>query len=274
MALLDHSRSRRAGLRDLVGRFLEDWGDPTWMTGTYDPELDLLYWCAGNPAPDFDGKDRLGDNLYSNSVLALDPDDGKLRWHYQFTPHDVHDWDANEVPVLLDREFQGKKRKLLVQANRNGFYYVLDRETGEFLLGKPFARMTWASGIGSDGRPQVLPDTDPTEEGNYQCPGVGGATNWMAPAYNPDTGLLNVTIREECTTYYTSEQEFQEGHFFTGSTFQVPDEDTWGGGQGPGPDLRRDPLGVQILCSLLGRDPFDRRRTPVHRGYAGLFHGP
>ena len=204
-------------------------GAPTWMTGTYDPELDLLYWCAGNPAPDFDGKDRLGDNLYSNSVLALDPDDGKLRWHYQFTPHDVHDWDANEVPVLLDREFQGKKRKLLVQANRNGFYYVLDRETGEFLLGKPFARMTWASGIGSDGRPQVLPDTSPTEEGNYQCPGVGGATNWMAPAYNPDTGLLAVTIREECTTYYSSEQEFQEGHFFMGSTFQVPDEDTWGG---------------------------------------------
>ena len=204
-------------------------GAPTWMTGTYDPDLDLLYWCTGNPAMAFSGENRLGDNLYSDSVLALNPDNGDLRWHFQFTPHDLHDWDANEVPVLLDLELEGKKRKLLVQANRNGFYYVLDRVNGEFLLARPFTRVSWASGVGPDGRPQVLPDTDPTEEGNYVCPGVGGGANWMAPAFNPSTGLLYVVIREECSIYYTSEQEFHVAHFSMGSTFQIPDEDTWGG---------------------------------------------
>ena len=204
-------------------------GAPTWTTGTYDPDLDLLYWCTGNPALAFSGENRLGDNLYSDSVLALDPDDGTLRWYFQFTPHDLHDWDANEVTVLLDAKMEGKERKLLVQANRNGFYYVLDREDGKFLLGKPFGRVTWASGLGPDGRPKVLPDTSPTEEGNYVCPGVGGASNWMAPSYNPETGLLYVVFVEECSTYYTSEQDFHEGHFSLGSTFQVPEEPSWGG---------------------------------------------
>ena len=204
-------------------------GAPTWMTGTYDPQLDLLYWPVGNPNPDFDGSKRKGDNLYSNSIVALDPDHGKLRWYFQFTPHDLHDWDANETPVLLDLEMDGEERKLLVQANRNGFYYVLDRTSGDFLRAQPFGRVTWASGIDPDGRPRVLPDTAPTPEGNYQCPGIGGAANWMAPSYNPDTGLLYVVYLEECTTYYTSKQEMQEGHFFMGSTFQVPEEETWGG---------------------------------------------
>ena len=199
------------------------------MTGTYDPQLDLLYWPVGNPNPDFDGSKRKGDNLYSNSIVALDPDHGKLRWYFQFTPHDLHDWDANETPVLLDLEMDGEERKLLVQANRNGFYYVLDRTSGDFLRAQPFGRVTWASGIDPDGRPRVLPDTAPTPEGNYQCPGIGGAANWMAPSYNPDTGLLYVVYLEECTTYYTSKQEMQEGHFFMGSTFQVPEEETWGG---------------------------------------------
>ena len=204
-------------------------GAPTWMTGTYDPELDLLYWATGNPAPDLNGETRLGDNLYSASVVALDPDTGKMKWYFQFTPHDVHDWDANEVPVLLDLEMDGKPRKLLVHSNRNGFYYVLDRETGEFLHANPVARVTWASGIDSKGRPQVLPNTDPTPEGNRQCPGMGGGSNWMAPSYNPDTGLLYVVVREECTNYFSSEQELEPGHFWLGSFPQVkPDEDTWG----------------------------------------------
>ena len=204
-------------------------GAPTWMTGTYDPQLDLLYWGTGNPAPDLYGKDRLGDNLYSNCVVALDPDTGKLKWHFQFTPHDLHDWDANEVPVLLDLEMRGKPRKLLVQANRNGFYYVLDRRDGEFLLATPIARVTWASGIGADGRPQVLPDTSPTPEGNYQCPGMGGGPNWMASSYNPETGLLYIVVREECTVYYSAKQELEPGHFFLGSFPGVrADEESWG----------------------------------------------
>ena len=148
-------------------------GAPTWMTGTYDPELDLLYWCTGNPAPDLNGETRLGDNLYSASVVALDPDTGKMKWYFQFTPHDVHDWDANEVPVLLDLEMDGKPRKLLVQSNRNGFYYVLDRETGEFLHANAVARVTWASGIDANGRPMVLPNTAPTPGRQPAVPGNG-----------------------------------------------------------------------------------------------------
>ena len=204
-------------------------GAPTWMTGTYDPELDLLYWGVGNPAPDFNGDNRKGDNLYSDSVIALDPDNGELRWHFQFTPHDSHDWDANEVHMLLDLEIGGTGRKVVVQANRNGFYYVLDRETGEFLLAKKFARVTWASGVGPDGRPQVLPDTTPTEQGNYVCPGVAGAANWMASSYNPEAGLFYFMAREECSIFFSEEQEFREGQFFMGSTTQLrADEETWG----------------------------------------------
>ncbi len=204
-------------------------GAPTWMTGTYDPQLDLLYWGTGNPAPDLYGEDRLGDNLYSNCVLALDPDTGELKWHFQFTPHDLHDWDANEVSVLLDLEMDGKPRKLLVQANRNGFYYVLDRVDGQFLLAKPIARVTWASGIGPDGRPQVLPNTSPTPDGNYQCPGMGGGPNWMAPSYNLETGLLYIVVREECQIYFNTKQELEPGHFFLGSfPGSPPDEKTWG----------------------------------------------
>src|SRR6202008_3445218 len=127
----------------------------TWMTGTYDPQLDTLYWPAGNPGPDFYGDDRPGDNLYTDSILALDAKTGKLKWHYQFTPHDVHDWDAQEPPVLVDTNWQGQPRKLLLQANRNGFFYVLDRTNGQLLLGKQFLKkLNWAeSTIGKDGRP-------------------------------------------------------------------------------------------------------------------------
>ena len=189
----------------------------------------MLYWCTGNPAPDLNGETRLRENLYSASVVALDPDTGEKQWHFQFTPHDVHDWDANEFPVLLDLEMDGKPGKLLVQSNRNGFYYVLDRASGEFMHATPVARSTWFAGIGSDGRPQILPNTAPTSEGNRQCPGMGGGSNWMAPSCNPGTGLLYVVAREECTNYFSSEQELEPGHFWLGSFPQVkPDEDTLG----------------------------------------------
>ncbi|MBI3493014.1 MAG: PQQ-binding-like beta-propeller repeat protein [Acidobacteria bacterium] len=145
-------------------------GGPTWLSGTYDPALNLLYWGTGNPSPDWNGEVRPGDNLYTGSLVALDPDTGTLRWHYQFTPHDTHDWDANEIPVLADLTIGGRARKVVMMANRNGFFYVLDRTNGQVLLGKPFVRTTWATEIRPDGRPQVLPDQDPTESGNATCP--------------------------------------------------------------------------------------------------------
>ena len=160
-------------------------GGPTWLTGSYDVETDTLYWTTGNPAPDFDGTVREGDNLYTCSVLALDPDTGRLKWHFQHTPHDTHDWDSNQAPVLLDAVFKGRPRKLLIQAVRNGFYYVLDRLTGEFLLGRAYVHQTWADGLTSEGRPIVIPNTDPTAEGNLACPDLTGGTNWGAPSYSP-----------------------------------------------------------------------------------------
>jgi alcohol dehydrogenase (cytochrome c) len=146
------------------GRAWEHGCGATWLTGTYDPDAKLLYWPTGNPCPDYNGAERKGDNLYTASVVALDPTTGNLRWHYQFTPHDLHDWDATETPVLIDADFRGRPRKLMLQGNRNGFFYVLDRLTGELLVAEPFVKkLTWASGIGADGRPILLPGNDPTE---------------------------------------------------------------------------------------------------------------
>jgi alcohol dehydrogenase (cytochrome c) len=204
-------------------------GGSAWVNGTFDPELNLIYWSTGNPGPDFNGEERKGDNLYSDCVVALDADTGKLKWHFQFTPHDVHDWDATQIPVLLDLEVGNKPRKLLVQANRNGFYYVLDRTNGKFLFAKPLVRVTWADGIGSDGRPILLPGTDPTPEGNYVCPGSAGATNWMSPSYSPQTGLFYVAVREQCDKYFSSPQPYREGTIFAASVNQpVTDAKEWG----------------------------------------------
>ena len=140
-------------------------GAPTWVTGSYDPELNLIYWDTGNPGPDWNGETRKGDNLYSDSVVALDADTGELEWYFQFTPHDVHDWDATQTPLLVDMEFDGRPRKLMLWPNRNAFFYVLDRETGEFLLGSPFAMQTWAKGLDERGRPIRIPNMFPSEEG-------------------------------------------------------------------------------------------------------------
>lgn len=191
------------------GKLSLDWaGGPTWTTGTFDPQLNLVYWATGNPWPDFDGSSRPGDNLFTDSILAINPDTGKVKWHFQFVPHDTHDWDANETPVLYDGEFRGKPRKLLLQANRNGFYYVLDRETGQFLHGVPFVKeLNWASGLDDSGRPLVVKNTDPSPGGVRVCPSVHGATNWWAPSLNPDEGLFFVVALEECEIYYSSEQQ-------------------------------------------------------------------
>ncbi len=184
------------------GTAIETGGGATWLTGSYDPESDTLYWPTGNPYPDTDGSQRIGDNLYTNCVVALDPKTGKLKWHFQFTPHDLWDWDATEPLVLVNASWKGRDRKLLLQANRNGFFYVLDRITGEFLLGKPFVnRLTWATGIDPKGRPIVNPAAKPTLGGTMVCPAVRGATNWYATAYNPSARLFYVMAVEDCNMY-------------------------------------------------------------------------
>ncbi len=208
-------------------QFPLDWGGaPTWTTGSYDPELNLLYWPTGNPWPDFYGGDRAGDNLYSDCVIALDAATGKLRWYFQFTPHDTHDWDSNETPVLLDQEFGGKMRKLLVHADRNGYYYVLDRTNGEFLLARPFVeRLNWATGIDAKGRPIEKPHMEPTPGGIRVCPSVRGATNWMSPSYNPANNLLYVVTLEQCDIYLSSAKAPKplSGFHGTGAE-QIPEE--------------------------------------------------
>jgi alcohol dehydrogenase (cytochrome c) len=189
-------------------------GGTTWMPGTYDPELNTIYWGTSNPSPDFEGDVRPGDDLYTDSVLALDPDTGRLKWYFQFTPHDLFDYDATETPVLVDRNYKGEPRKLLVEANRNGFVYVLDRTSGKFLSAKPFVeKLNWAKGIDAGGRP-IRTEVKPTAEGMLVCPGFEGATNWYSPAYNPDTHFLYFLAVEDCATYLLKHQEFEEGKTF------------------------------------------------------------
>ena len=189
-------------------------GGTTWMPGTYDPELNTIYWGTSNPAPDFDGAVRPGDDLYTDCVLALDPDTGKLKWFFQFTPHDLFDYDATETPILVDANYKGEPRKLLVEANRNGFIYVLDRTTGKFLSAVRFVeRLNWASGIDGNGRP-VRTAVKPSAEGTKICPGFAGATNWYAPSYNEGTHLLYFKALEDCGTFFLKPQEFEEGKEF------------------------------------------------------------
>jgi alcohol dehydrogenase (cytochrome c) len=209
-----------------TGRAIEHGCATTWLTGTYDTKTNLLFWPTGNPCPDYNGDERKGDNLYSDSVLALDPKTGRLRWYYQFTPHDLHDWDAQATLLAADTVFHGRPRELLLQANRNGFFYVLDRATGEVLLAKPFVKkLTWASGIDSQGRPQLLPGAEPTPEGAKACPAVEGATNWMSTAWNPATGLFYVMALEKCNIYTKSDAWFEPGKsFYGGATRNIPGE--------------------------------------------------
>jgi alcohol dehydrogenase (cytochrome c) len=200
-------------------------GGTTWMPGTYDPALNTLYWTTSNAAPDFVGDTRPGDDLYTACVLALDADSGNLKWHFQFTPHDLYDYDANETPVLVDSRESGVTRHLLVQANRNGFFYVLDRTNGKFLHATPFLeKLNWAKSIDASGRPE-LSGRIPTAEGTYICPGVEGATNWFSPSYNPDTGLFYFMALESCNIYFAKPQPFTQGEtYYNTGTKRPPDE--------------------------------------------------
>jgi len=192
-------------------------GGSVWVTGSYDPELNLTYWGVGNPAPDWNGDVRPGDNLYSDSVVALNADTGELEWHFQFTPHDEWDWDAVQIPVLVDREWEGKPRKLMLWANRNGFFYVLDRVTGEFLHGKNFVKVTWAKGLDQNGRPIKIPEASPTREGVRVWPAVQGATNWYSPAYSDKTGLFYVSSWEYSSVYHKGDPLYTRGNRYVGS---------------------------------------------------------
>ncbi len=189
-------------------------GATTWMPGTYDPELNTVYWGTSNAAPDFDGSVRPGDDLYTACVLALDADTGKLKWHFQFTPHDLFDYDSAETAVLIDAPFRGKPRKLLVEANRNGFFYLLDRTSGEFLFATPFVKkLNWAKGIDPSGRP-IRTGVEPTPDGTLICPDMVGATNWFSPSYNPATRLFYFMAREGCQLYFVKPQQFSERREF------------------------------------------------------------
>ena len=197
-------------------------GSPTWITGSYDPELNLVYWGTGNPGPDWNGEVRPGDNLYSDSVLALDGDTGEMSWYFQFTPHDIHDWDAIQIPVLADIELDGEPRQAMLWANRNGFYYTLDRATGEFLLGEAFAHQTWAEGLDSNGRPIRRPNTSPSRTGTLVAPIAGGATNWWSPAYSPRTGLLYVNAFDGEALFFIRDEEYVEGDTYLGGGTETP----------------------------------------------------
>jgi alcohol dehydrogenase (cytochrome c) len=200
-------------------------GGTAWMPGTYDPDLDTLYWTTSNAAPDFVGDSRPGDDLYTACVLAIDPNTGKLKWYFQFTPHDLYDYDANETPVLVDSEENGSTRHWLVQANRNGFLYVLDRTNGKFLNAAPFVeKLNWAKGIDPSGRP-VLSGRIPAAEGTYICPGIDGATNWFSPSYNPDAKLFYVMALESCNLFFAYPKRFAPGETYYGTgTKHQPDE--------------------------------------------------
>ncbi len=206
------------------GKGIAHGGAPTWFTGTYDSESDTVFWPTGNPSAEYNGDDRAGDNLYSDCILALDAKTGKLKWHYQGTPHDLWDWDATETPVVIDANWQGKPRKLLLHANRNGFFYVFDRTDGTLLLAKAFVRnLTWASGIGADGRPVKLPNQEPSVAGTKVCPSQDGATNWFSPSYNPGTGLYYVQTFEKCSVYTKSDPgTWESGRQYLGGSQHKP----------------------------------------------------
>jgi alcohol dehydrogenase (cytochrome c) len=195
-------------------------GGPIWTTGSYDPDLNLTYWGVGNPGPDWNGDGRPGDNLYTDSVIALNPDTGELKWHYQFTPHDEFDYDATQIPVLGDIQWQGKPRKVLMLANRNGVFYVLDRETGQFLQATPFTKVTWVDGWDAKGRPNKI--QAPTPEGTLVYPNNQGATNWYSPSFSPRTGLFYIpTWADTFSTYRKTpgpdSVKYTEGQMFTGT---------------------------------------------------------
>ncbi len=195
-------------------------GAPAWNTGTYDAATNQIFWPTGNPAPSNRGEGRAGDNLYSNSLLALNPETGKLNWYFQFTPHDEHDWDATQVPVMIDK---GDKR-LIAQANRNGFFYVIDRTTGKLISATEYGKTTWSDMRDAHGRPVAKKEASPTLQGHTVCPGALGTTNWFPPTYDPQTGLFYVTARDQCDIFSTAPQPYEAGHAYYGSAYFPSEE--------------------------------------------------
>jgi alcohol dehydrogenase (cytochrome c) len=194
-------------------------GGSIWMTGSYDAALNLTYWGVGNAGPDYNGDVRLGDNLYTSSVVALDADTGKLKWYYQFSPHDEFDFDAVQVAVLADMPWKGQPRKVMLWANRNGFFYVLDRSTGQFLLGKPFVDVNWASGFDEKGRPMRVSGKLPSAEGTIITPGNQGGTNWYSPSFSPSTGLFYIpSWVNYSSVYLKAPAEYTEGRRYLGTS--------------------------------------------------------
>jgi alcohol dehydrogenase (cytochrome c) len=217
------------GIETWGGNSFRTGGGSSWITGTYDPELNLIYWGIGNPGPDMDGSVRPGDNLYTNSVVALDADTGKLKWYFQFTPHDVHDWDAIGDPVLIDTVVNGKPVKAVGQANRNGFYYLIDRASGKYITSKAYTKVNWTDGMSPEGRPNLIANREPTKEGNLACPGLGGGHNWSATTYSPQTGLYYFGSTDGCQLFTLVKQEYVEGlQYQAGDALRVPKEPSVG----------------------------------------------
>ena len=247
------------GSESWSGNAWEHGGGSVWVTGSYDPALNLTYWGVGNPGPDWNPDQRPGDNLYTDSVVALDPDTGTLKWHYQFTPNDGYDYDSVQVPVLADMNWRGRPAKVMLWANRNGYFYVLDRESGRFLSGTPFVKVNWASGFDEGGRPIQTPQP----AGSPTWPGNQGGTNWYSPSYSPRTELFYVSAWENYASIYRKETvEFVPGRSFTGGGFRVlapsPDAPTPGIG-------RRSPINnwtnVVANGAVIAIDP----RTGQHK---------
>ena len=200
-------------------------GAPAWNTGTYDPATNQIFWPTGNPAPSNRGEGRAGDNLYSNALLALNADTGKLDWFFQFTKHDEHDWDATQVPVLIDlKKPDSGGRHLIAQADRNGFFYLLDRSNGKLISATAYGKITWSDTKDADGRPVAKKEASPTLEGHTVCPGALGTTNFMAPTYDPKTGLFYVTARDQCDIFSAAPQPYEAGHAFYGSAYFPSEE--------------------------------------------------
>ena len=227
----------------------DDWqhgGGSAWITGSYDPALNLIYWGTGNPGPDWNPDQRPGDNLYTDCAVALDANTGKLEWHYQFTPHDAADWDAVQVPVLVDAQWNGSERKLLLWANRNGFFYVFDRATGKFLSGRPFVKQNWATGFDDNGRPVRAS----LAEDARVYPGVQGGTNWYSPSYSPRTGLFYISAWDDYSSVFIRQpMEYRPGQRFMGGRARsgVPalrrgPINTWTEAAGHGAVVAMDPL--------------------------------
>lgn len=182
-------------------------GGAMWMSGTYDPDLNLVYWGSANPHPVLAGPVRKGDNLFTDTILAMDADSGKVKWFYQVNPHDTHDWDAVQTPILFDAPFKGKPRKLLAQASGNGYYFLLDRETGEHLVTAPFVNQNWSKGLNAKGAPMPDPEREPLEDGALVAAASFGGTDWMAPSYDPQTKMVYVTGREGYSFWYLALDE-------------------------------------------------------------------